>query len=83
MASRSSPSSHSPRTAMAKPSERSRAELPSESRARGQSDTEPVRGPAEKKHKNMAEVRQTGRQSDQGGRPGAGKSRSSSRRGDS
>jgi hypothetical protein len=81
MASRSSTSTHSPRTAMTKPSERSREELPSESRGRGESGTERVPGPAEKKHKNMAEVRQTGRQSDQGGRPGAGKSRSSSRRG--
>jgi hypothetical protein len=81
MASRSSTSTHSPRTAMTKPSERSREELPSASRGRGESDTERVRGPTEKKHKNMAEVRQTGRQSDQGGSPGAGKSRSSSRRG--
>jgi hypothetical protein len=67
MASRSSSSTHSKNT-MAKPSERSRSELPSQ---RGRAAEAPaVRGPSEKKHKNMAEVRATGRQSQQGGSPG-------------
>ena len=70
MASRSSSSTRSPQT-FAKPSERSRAELPNQ-RARADSRSQAennVRGPSEKKHKNMAEVQSTGRQSDQGGSP--------------
>jgi hypothetical protein len=68
MASRSSPSSHSKRSSMTTPSQRSRSELP---RQRASASDQPgVRGPSEKKHKNMAEVRQTGRQSDQGDKPG-------------
>jgi hypothetical protein len=59
---------------MSIPSERSRAELPRESRGGGQGKGS-ARGPSEKKHKNMAEVRSTGRQSDQGGSPGRRKSR--------
>jgi hypothetical protein len=70
MPSRSSSSTRSPQT-FAKPSERSRAELPNQgARADSRSQTEKsVRGPSEKKHKNMAEVQLTGRQSDQGDRP--------------
>jgi hypothetical protein len=70
MASRSSSSTRSPQT-FAKPSERSRAELPNQ-RARADSRSQAennVRGPSEKKHKNMAEVQLTGRQGEQGGRP--------------
>jgi hypothetical protein len=81
MASRSSSSTHSPHTAMTKPSERSREELPSQGgRASGRSEVERRdRGPAEKKHKSLAEVQRTGRQSDQGDRPGPSSRRSSSR----
>jgi hypothetical protein len=75
MASRSSPSTRSSRTAMSKPSERSRAELPRSSRAAASNPQPRERGPAEKKHKNMAEVRATGRQSDQGDKPRSGKQR--------
>jgi hypothetical protein len=68
MASRSSPSTHSEHTRMTSPSRRSRAELPS---TEGQTkDTPAMRGPSEKKHKNLKEVQLTGRQSDQGGKPG-------------
>jgi hypothetical protein len=68
MASRSSPSTHSARTRMTLPSRRSRSELPG---TEGQPKDEPaMRGPSEKKHKNMEEVQLTGRQSDQGGKPG-------------
>lgn len=82
MASRSSSSTHSPRTAMTKPSERSRAEPARRGRASDAAEPQPgSRGPAEKKHKSLAEVQQSGRQSDQGGRPGAGSRRSSSRSG--
>jgi len=68
MPSRSSPSTRSPKTSMSDPSRRSRAEVPSDpvrpKAAPG------VRGPSEKKHKNMTEVRATGRQSSQGDKPG-------------
>jgi len=68
MASRNSPSTHSDHSRMTSPSRRSRSELPS---AKGQpKDTPAMRGPSEKKHKNMKEVQLTGRQSDQGGKPG-------------
>jgi hypothetical protein len=67
MASRSSPSTHSPRTTLKVPSQRSRAEIPGHV---GRDEPEPRDpGPAEKKHKNLDEVRRSGRQSDQGGRP--------------
>jgi hypothetical protein len=80
MSSKSSSSTHSPRASMSKPSERSRAELPRRGRASASAEPEPrLRGPAEKKHKSLAEVQQSGRQSDEGGRPGAGSKRSSSR----
>jgi hypothetical protein len=73
---RSSSSTRGDRNVMSKPSERSRAELPRSGRASA-SDPQPrTRGPSEKKHKNLSEVRATGRQSDQGGSPGAGKRRS-------
>jgi hypothetical protein len=68
MASRSSPSAHSAQTRMTTPSRRSRSELPgTEAQPK---ETPAVRGPSEKKHKNMEEVQLTGRQSDQGGKPG-------------
>jgi hypothetical protein len=68
MASRSSSSSHSQQSRMTSPSGRSRSELPStDSRPK---DAPAMRGPSEKKHKNMKEVQLTGRQSDQGGKPG-------------
>jgi hypothetical protein len=68
MASRSSPSTHSTQSRMSSPSRRSRSEQPG-------TDPQPkdmpaMRGPSEKKHKNMKEVQATGRQSDQGGKPG-------------
>ena len=69
MASRSSPSSHSAKTKMTTPSRRSRAELPRIEEQQPE-DTPAMRGPSEKKHKNMKEVQLTGRQSDQGGKPG-------------
>jgi hypothetical protein len=69
MASRSSPSTHSQRTSMTAPSGRSRTQQPSQGRGNA-ADQPRTRGPSEKKHKNMSEVRSTGRQSDQGGRPG-------------
>jgi hypothetical protein len=63
---------------MRAPSQRSRSERPSEGRRPTASDANrSTAGPAEKKHKNLSEVQRSGRQSDQGGRPG----RSSSRRG--
>ncbi|HEY0823916.1 MAG TPA: hypothetical protein VGD76_09035 [Ramlibacter sp.] len=68
MASRSSTSTHSKRSSMTAPSARSRSERPSKD---GQpKDAPAMRGPSEKKHKNMEEVQLTGRQSDQGGKPG-------------
>ena len=68
MASRSSPSTHSKQSRMTTPSRRSRAELP---RTEEQPQAAPaVRGPSEKNHKNMTEVKLTGRQSDQGDKPG-------------
>jgi hypothetical protein len=68
MASRSSPSTHSESSRMTSPSRRSRSELPS---TEVQPKEQPaIRGPSEKKHKNMKEVQLTGRQSDQGGKPG-------------
>jgi hypothetical protein len=80
MASRSSSSTRSPSASMAKPSERSRAELPRQgARASNAEAQRSSRGPAEKKHKSLAEVQSSGRQSDQGGRPGAGNRRSASR----
>jgi hypothetical protein len=69
MASRSSASTHSERTRMTTPSRRSRAELPRIEEQKPK-DKPAMRGPSEKKHKNMKEVHLTGRQSDQGGRPG-------------
>jgi hypothetical protein len=77
MASRSSSSTQSPRAKMTVPSERSRGSLARPSRASASQPPQGEKGPAEKKHKNMAEVKATGRQSDQGGNPGAGKRRSS------
>ena len=77
MASRSSPSTHSAKTRMTTPSRRSRSELPADD---SQPKEQPaMRGPSEKKHKNMKEVQLTGRQSDQGGKPG-GTKKSSGRR---
>lgn len=67
---RSSSSTHSSSTSMGKPSERSRSELPRQGTRASAASQPRERGPAEKKHKNMSEVRQTGYQSDQGGRPG-------------
>lgn len=70
MAARSSSSTRSPQT-FAKPSERSRTEQPNQ-RARADSRSQAgnnVRGPSEKKHKNMSEVQATGRQGSQGDRP--------------
>jgi hypothetical protein len=68
MASRSSPSTHSQHSRMTTPSRRSRSELPStDSQTK---ETPAMRGPSEKKHKNMKEVQLTGRQSDQGDKPG-------------
>ena len=68
MASRSSPSTHSKHTRMTTPSRRSRAELPSKEEDPRAAPA--MRGPSEKKHKNLEEVQRTGRQSDQGGKPG-------------
>lgn len=68
MASRSSPSAHSGHASMTTPSRRSRAELPSTGEQ--PKDAPAMRGPSEKKHKNMKEVQLSGRQSDQGGKPG-------------
>jgi len=68
MASRSSPSTHSDRSSMTTPSGRSRSEVPSK---QGRpKDAPAMRGPSDKKHKNLEEVQLTGRQSDQGGNPG-------------
>jgi hypothetical protein len=68
MASRSSPSTHSDHSKLSSPSRRSRTELPSTD---GQpKDAPAMRGPSENKHKNMKEVQLTGRQSDQGDKPG-------------
>ena len=82
MASRSSSSTRSPATSLTKPSERSRAELSSQG-SRASASPEPQqrsnRSPKDKKHKSLAEVQGTGRQSDQGGSPGAREGRSSSR----
>jgi hypothetical protein len=69
MASRSSPSAHSAQTRMTDPSRRSRSELPRIEEQQPK-DRPVMRGPSEKKHKNMKEVQLTGRQSDQGGKPG-------------
>jgi hypothetical protein len=77
MASRSSPSTHSDHIRMTSPSRRSRSELPSTEEQ--PKDGPAMRGPSEKKHKNMKEVQLTGRQSDQGGKPG-GTRKSSGRR---
>ena len=77
MASRSSPSTHSEHGRMTTPSRRSRSELPRTDDQ--QKDTPAMRGPSEKKHKNMKEVQLTGRQSDQGGKPGGTRKRSGSR----
>jgi hypothetical protein len=68
MASRSSPDTHSPKTTMSDPSRRSRREVPSDPAPPKAAPG--VRGPSEKKHKNMTEVRATGRQSNQGDKPG-------------
>jgi hypothetical protein len=68
MASRSSPSTHSKHTRLTTSSRRSRAELPSNEEQTKEAPA--MRGPSEKKHKNMKEVQLTGRQSDQGGKPG-------------
>jgi hypothetical protein len=73
MASRSSSSTGSRGTVMTKPSERSRAELPQgDRRAQASQGTgeSTQRSPKDKKHKDLQEVRSTGRQSDQGGSPG-------------
>ena len=68
MASRSSTSTHSKSTSMTAPSGRSRSELPSK---QGQpKDAPAMRGSSEKSHNNMKQVQLTGRQSDQGGKPG-------------
>jgi hypothetical protein len=77
MASRSSPSAHSNRTSMTTPSARSRSEL--SSKQGRPKDAPAMRGPSEKKHKNLEEVQLTGRQSDQGGKPG-GTRKASNRR---
>jgi hypothetical protein len=74
MASRSS--TQSPHTAMSSPSKRSRNTLSRQERAGASEPAGRAKGPSEKKHKNMAEVQTTGRQSAQGDRPGAGKGRS-------
>jgi hypothetical protein len=44
-------------------------------RASAAAQRQGVQGPAEKKHKNLAEVQATGRQSDQGGSPGKRRTR--------
>ena len=75
MASPSSSSTRSPRTAMSKPSEDSRKANPRQGRASAAAQRKGVQGPSEKKHKNLAEVQATGRQSDQGGSPGKRRSR--------
>jgi len=75
MASRKAPATRSPRTTMGTPSEQSRSEKPRQGRASASAQRKGTEGPAEKKHKNLAEVQATGRQSDQGGQPGAGKRR--------
>lgn len=78
MASRSSSSTRSRNTAMAKPSERSRAELPRANlRAQASEGTSErgQRSPKDKKHKSLQEVQATGRQSDQGGSPGRRRTR--------
>lgn len=73
MASRSSPSTHSQHTTTHKPSERSRAELPTKRGDPTPGTPRIHRDPADKKHQNIDEVQQGGRQSDQGNRPGGGK----------
>jgi hypothetical protein len=74
MASRSSSSTGSPRNSMRTPSDRSRSEVPSQGRSVTETRRPPneragAAGPAQKKHKNLAEVQRSGRQSDQGDRP--------------
>jgi hypothetical protein len=74
MAARSSSSTRSPRTALSSPKRSSRDEQ-SRPAVRGPAQEAPqasrLRGPKDKKHKSLDEVRATGRQSDQGGRPGS------------
>lgn len=65
--------------AMTEPSGRSRTENRRQGRARAAAQRQGVPVPAEKKHKNMAQVRATGRQGDPGGSPGAGPRRSRER----
>jgi hypothetical protein len=76
---RSSSSTRSPRTTLTSPKERSR-EQPAPASIRGQAQEAPdasrARGPKDKKHKSLDEVRATGRQSDQGGSPGSRRGRS-------
>ena len=78
MASRSSSSTRSRDTTLAKPSERSRAELPRDNlRAQANEGTSQrgQRSPKDKTHKSLQETRSTGRQSDQGGSPGRRRTR--------
>ena len=64
MASRSS--TRSPKTTMSSPSDKARSTSPRQG-ASAANQRQGVKGPSEKKHKNMGEVRATGRQSDRGG----------------
>jgi hypothetical protein len=60
---------------MAGRKQRSRTELhllDTQARAGAQAEPAPRRDPADKKHKSMAEVQLTGRQSEQGDRPRQG-----------
>jgi hypothetical protein len=68
MASRSSSSTHSKSASMTSPSGRSRSELPSKNGR--PKDAPAMRDSSEKSQKNMKQVQLTGRQSDQGGKPG-------------
>ena len=72
MASRSSSSTGSKRSTMSSPSVSSRSESPRRGPANPQAQRERTNAPSpsDKKHKSLAEVRATGRQSDQGGSPG-------------
>jgi hypothetical protein len=85
MASRSSSSTASSRTSMRSPSDQSRSEVPSQGRGVTETSRPPnerasARGPAQKKHKSLEEVRLSGRQSDQGDRPKAAPPPPSNRR---
>jgi hypothetical protein len=85
MASHSSSSTKSPRTSMRSPSDASRSEVPSHGRAVTQTKRPPneragARGPSANNKKSLAEIKLTGRQSQQGDRPKATVPPPSSRR---